>query len=35
MLEAEGYTVEILDSNVTTVSRLTMPHRTVRVLGDG
>jgi L-ascorbate metabolism protein UlaG (beta-lactamase superfamily) len=35
LLEAKGYTVEYQDENVTTVSRMTMPSRTVRVLGSG
>ncbi|MGF1624411.1 MAG: MBL fold metallo-hydrolase [Alphaproteobacteria bacterium] len=35
LLEAEGFAVEIIEDHETTVSRLTMPHRTIRVLGDG
>ena len=34
-LEDAGYSVEIQDGDHTTVSHTTMPHRTVRVLGDG
>lgn len=35
MMEEAGYSVQVADDAQTTVSRLTMPHRVVLVLGEG